>query len=245
MPRPEDEPPERAIADLTSGQLLAKVMISLLPRSTVAARATGAEDADEADAPAVPVVLDPACYHGTLLTAVSDRFADRVRLAGQEIQESAAEIAALNLRNDAHGVPYEIQAGDSLLDDQLAKYLGAAAAVVCEPPSTSHSGRRPNWPPIRAGNSASRRHVMASWPGCNIATRICARAAWLSWPYPPGPACRYLASTSGPALVRSGALRDVIALPRGMGSSPAPMCTSGSCNALTARSVMRPCVWST
>ena len=48
------EEPERAIADLTSGQLLATVIASLLPRSTAAAQRVDA-DAD------APVVLDPAC----------------------------------------------------------------------------------------------------------------------------------------------------------------------------------------
>ena len=48
--------PERAITDLTSGQLLAKVMVSLLPRS-IDCRADG-ETPTTADPPAV---LDPAC----------------------------------------------------------------------------------------------------------------------------------------------------------------------------------------
>ena len=89
------EEPERAIADLTSGQLLARVMASLLPRSTAAAQPV---DAD-ADAPAV---LDPACSDATLLMAVADRFGNRVKLAGQEIDEEAASTAAVNLRSDAH-----------------------------------------------------------------------------------------------------------------------------------------------
>jgi hypothetical protein len=82
-------------------------------------------------------VIDRACSRGTQLLAV----ADRVRLAGQEIQESAAAVAALNLRGHAHGVPYEIHVGDSLRDSQLGPYLGAAAAVVCEPPFDL-----PQWP---------------------------------------------------------------------------------------------------
>ena len=73
--------------------------------------------------------------------AVADRFGNRVRLAGQEIQESAADLAALNLRSSPHDVQYEIHVGDSLLDDQLTQYLGAAAAVVCEPPLD-----QPQWP---------------------------------------------------------------------------------------------------
>src|ERR1022692_892566 len=90
----QPEIPERAVADLTSGQLLARVMVSLLPRSIAEAPVD-----DDAEA---PVVIDPPCLHATLLLAVADRFGDRVRLAAQEIQESAASVAALNLRGHAH-----------------------------------------------------------------------------------------------------------------------------------------------
>ena len=89
----------------------------------------------------VPVVLDPACGTGTALLAVADRFGDRVRLAGQEISQDYARTARLRLSEDANGAAYEVHAGDSLLDNQLAQYLGQAAAVVCEPPFDL-----PQWP---------------------------------------------------------------------------------------------------
>lgn len=217
MPGLEGEFPERAIADLTSGQLLAKVMVSLLPRSTAAARASDADEADEDDAPAV---LDPACYHATLLAAVADRFGDRIRLAGQDIQEPATEIAALNLRNNAHGLPYEIHAGDSLLANQLGKYLGTAAAVVCEPPiglpqwPSAEPVNDPRWefgiPGPRDGELAWVQHCYAHLRPRGVAVvavspRTCLQVS--------GQHIRA-------ALVRSGALRDVIALPKGMGSEP-------------------------
>jgi type I restriction-modification system DNA methylase subunit/predicted DNA-binding transcriptional regulator AlpA len=213
----EGDFPERTLADLTSGQLLAKVMVSLLPRSTAAARTTEADDADEDDAPAV---LDPACYHATLLMAVADRFGDRVTLAGQDIHEPATEIAALNLRNNANGVPYEIHTGDSLLDDQLAKYLGAAAAVVCEPPfdlpqwPSAELAADPRWefgiPAPRDGELAWVQHCYAHLRPRGVAVvavspRTCVQVS--------GQHIRA-------ALIRSGALRDVIALPKGMGSEP-------------------------
>jgi hypothetical protein len=204
--------PERAVADLTPGQLLARVMVSLLPRSIVEAPAD-----DDAEA---PVVIDPACFHGTLLLAVADRFGDRVRLAGQEIQESAAAMAALNLRGHAHGVPYEIHTGDSLLDDQLGTYLGAAAAVVCEPPfdlpqwPSAELTTDPRWefgiPAPRDGELAWVQHCYAHLRPRGVAIvavspRTCVQLS--------GEHIRA-------ALVRSGALRDVIALPEGMGSVP-------------------------
>jgi hypothetical protein len=192
--------------------LLARVMVSLLPRSI--AEAPADDDAEP------PVVIDPACFHGTLLLAVADRFGDRVRLAGQEIQEAAAAIAALNLRGHAHGVPYEIYAGDSLRDNQLAPYLGAAAAVVCEPPFDL-----PQWP-------AAELTTDPRWAFGIPAPRD-SELAWVQHAYahlrPRGVAIvavspRTCVQSSGEhiraALVRSGALRDVIALPKGMGSEP-------------------------
>ena len=204
--------PERAIADLTSGHLLARVMVSLLPRSIAEAPID-----DDAEA---PVVIDPACSHGTLLLAVADRFGDRIRLAGQEIQESAAAVAALNLRGHAHAVPYEIHVGDSLRDNQLDAYLGVAAAVVCEPPFDL-----PQWPSAELTTDPR-------WEFGIPAPRD-SELAWVQHCYahlrPRGVAIvavspRTCVQVSGEhiraALVRSGALRDVIALPKGMGSAP-------------------------
>ena len=64
-----------------------------------------------------------------------------MRLAGQEINEDYMRTARSNLGDSANGEVYEIYAGDSLLDNQLAQYLRKAAAVVCEPPFDS-----PQWP---------------------------------------------------------------------------------------------------
>jgi len=208
------EMPERAIADLTPGELLARVMVSLLPRSTTSAR-TG-----DADATELPVVLDPACAEASLLLAVADRFGDRIRLAGQEILEKATAAAGLNLRTAAHDVAYEIHTGDSLRDSQLSGYLGAAAAVVCEPPFD-----RTEWP--SAELTTDRR-----WEFGIPATRD-AELAWVQHCYahlrPRGVAVvavspRTCVQFSGQhiraALVRSGVLRDVIALPARMSSVP-------------------------
>jgi len=103
----QHEPQERAIADLSSGELLAKVMVSLLPHAVAAEGSAAGEDADP------PVVLDPACFTGTLLMAVADRFANQVKLAGQDIQEPATEAAALNLRANPHDVQYDIRTTSS------------------------------------------------------------------------------------------------------------------------------------
>ncbi len=224
--RVRQETPDLAVTDLTSGQLLARVMVSLLPRSTVTTRpvdATADADADDADADAAadaPAVLDPACFHATLLMAVADRFGDHLRLAGQEIKESAAAVAALNLRGNAHGVPYEIHTGDSLLDNRLGAYLGAAAAVVCEPPfdlpqwPSAELTTDPRWafgiPAPRDGELAWVQHCYAHLRPRGVAVVAVSPRTCLQ------PSGQHIRA----ALVRSGVLRDVIALPKGMGSLP-------------------------
>lgn len=217
------QPPEPGVADLTAGQLLARVMASMLPRSIGSTRHADLDDAiglDEADDPDAEVVLDPACGDGTLLQAVSDRFGSRVRLAGQEIREDAAALAALALRGSSNGSTYEIYAGNSLLDDHLSKYLGAAAAVVCEPPLDL-----PQWP-------AAQLTTDPRWSFGIPAPRD-SELAWVQHCYshlrPRGVAVvavspRTCVQQSGEhiraALVRTGVLRDVIALPTGIGSLP-------------------------
>ena len=108
--------PERSITDLRPGDLLARSIAALLPRETAVGR-PGENEAEPGflDAPDdLPVVLDPACAAGTALLAVADRFGDRVRLAGQEINQDYARTARFNLSDDSNGAAYEIHVGDSL-----------------------------------------------------------------------------------------------------------------------------------
>jgi hypothetical protein len=215
--------PERSITDLRPGDLLAASMAALLPRETVGGGLAGDDAEPEAftnTSDDLPVVLDPACATATALLAVADRFGDRVRLAGQEINPTYARAARLNLSDNVNGSVYEIYIGDSLLGNQLAQYLGKAAAVVCEPPFDS-----PRWP--EAELSTDRR-----WEFGIPAPRD-GELAWVQHCYahlrPRGVAVvavsqRTCMQPSGKgireALVRSGVLRVVIALPRGMTSVP-------------------------
>src|SRR5580693_6824718 len=84
--------PDLSISDLRPGDLLARAMTALLPRET----AVGGLAEEEAEPEAFldsPVVLDPACGTATALVAVAERFGDRVRLAGQEINKDDARTA--------------------------------------------------------------------------------------------------------------------------------------------------------
>ncbi len=232
--------PERSISDLLPRDLLARAMAALLPRSIAPDRAARDDSAwpdrpydqdrvpsgggqyrgDANDDPELPVVLDPACGAAVALMAVADRFGARIRLAGQDTDEKAARIAAFNLSGNSHGAPYEVHAGDSFTDSQLGAYLGKAAAVVCEPPFD-----RPDWP--AAELTTDRR-----WEFGIPATRD-SELAWVQHCYahlrPHGVAVaavsqRACVQPSGEhiraALVRTGVLRAVIALPKGMGSLP-------------------------
>ena len=211
--------PDLSITDLQPGDLLARAMAALLPRETAVGGSAGEEAEPEAFLDS-PVVLDPACGTATVLVAVAERFGDRVRLAGQEINKDDARTARLNLSGNANGAAYEIHAGDSLLDNQLARYLGQAAAVVCEPPFDSPEWPEtelttdPRWefgiPAPRDGELAWVQHCYAHLRSRGVAVvavlqRTCVQAS--------GEGIRA-------ALVRSGVLRAVIALPRGMTSVP-------------------------
>ncbi|MEZ0364192.1 N-6 DNA methylase [Mycobacterium sp. pUA109] len=208
--RNEDSAPETALSMWTTGELLARVMVSLLPDS---AMFWDLEDAE------LPVVMDPACASGTVLMAVADRFGEQVAVAGQDIDESLAAAASLNLRTRADNVTYEINPGDSLLDNRFSKHIGNAVAVLCEPPVDQRWPRDelvtdPRWkfgiPEVRDAELAWVQHCYAHLrPGgmavVAVSPRTCIQSS--------GQSIRA-------ALVRSGVLRDVIALPTGMGSDP-------------------------
>jgi predicted DNA-binding transcriptional regulator AlpA len=233
-------PPERSVSDLLPRELLARAMAALLPRSTTPDQATSDDsvwpdrpydqDTDPSggepdhgganDDTELPIVIDPACGVAATLMEVANRFGARIRLAGQDIDEEAARIAAFNLSGNSYGALHEVHAGDSFTDSQLSAYLGKAAAVVCEPPFD-----RPDWPVTEL--TTDRR-----WQFGIPAPRD-AELAWVQHCYahlrPHGVAVtavsrRTCVQPSGEhiraALVRAGVLRAVIALPKGMGSLP-------------------------
>ena len=235
--------PERSVADLQAGELLGRVMAALLPRETADSGhdASVQEDRDgKAGEPGtrrvpedidddlwdllsqsdfLPVVVDPACGEGNALLAVADRFGDRVRLAGQELDPGLARAALLRLSTDVSGAVYEVHVGDSLLDDRLAPYLGQAAAVVCEPPfnvqgwpETELTGD-PRWefglPAPRDGELAWVQQAFAYLRPRGVAVVAVSRRTCVA---PSGEEIRI-------ALVQSGVLRTVIELPAGMSTS--------------------------
>ena len=156
----------------------------------------------------------------TALLAVADRFGDRVKLAGQEISQDYARTARFNLSGNANGAAYEVHAGDSFLDNQLARYLGKAAAVVCVPPFGSPQWPEtelttdPRWefgiPAPRDGELAWVQHCYAHLRPRGVAVVAVSQRACV----------QHSGEGIRAALVRSGVLRVVIALPQGMTSVP-------------------------
>jgi len=232
--------PERSVSDLLPRDLLARTMVALLPRSIAPDRAArdddvrpshpyehdeefggGAQHRGDMDYDAeLPVVIDPACGAATALMAAADRFGARIRLAGQDIDEKEARIAAFNLSGNSHGAPYEVHAGDSFIDNQLGAYLSKAAAVVCEPRFD-----RPDWPVVmlttdrrwefgipapRDGELAWVQHCYAHLRPHGVAVVAVSQRTCVQ------PSSEHIRA----ALVRTGVLRAVIAMPKGIGSLP-------------------------
>ena len=86
--------PERSVSDLRPGDLLGRVMAALLPRETASGGDAPTTTGRRRPGRLCRSVLDPACGDGTALLAVADRFGDRVRLAGQELDPGLAKAAA-------------------------------------------------------------------------------------------------------------------------------------------------------
>lgn len=209
--------PEPSISTLKPDELLARSMAALLPRETAI---SPVPDPALAAAEDLPVVLDPACGDATLLLAVADRFGDRVRVAGQEIDEKLVKAAFDKLSDNPADTPYEVHTGDSLTEDRLSQYTGRAAAVVCEPPFD-----RPDWP-------AEALTTDARWE-FGIPGPRDGELAWVQHCYahlrPRGVAViavsvRTCVHQSGEAvretMIRSGSLSAVIELPHRMTSVP-------------------------
>jgi hypothetical protein len=203
--------PGRSMTSLLPRELFARAVAALMPEDVATSRNANGD---------APAILDPACAEAVLLMAVADRFGDRVRLAGQEIAEGPARIAAFNLSVNSRGAKFEVHTGDSFTDNQLAGYLGRAAAVVCEPPFD-----RPDWPVAELttdprwefGIPAPRDGELAWVQHCYAHLRPGGTAIVAVTP-------RTCIATTGEhiraALIRTGVLHAVIALPHGLSSVP-------------------------
>ncbi|MCX4388826.1 SAM-dependent methyltransferase [Micromonospora peucetia] len=157
-------------------------------------------------------VFDPACGVGGLLLAAAGRGARE--LHGQDVVGVFAAQAAARLAVQADGTKAHVQVGDSMRDDAFPTLV--ADAVLCTPPyghrEWGHEDLAydPRWmfglPPKGESELAWLQHCLAHLtPG--------GRAVLLM---PPGAAFRPSGRRIRAEMVRSGALRAVVALPVGM-----------------------------
>ncbi|MEU4477735.1 N-6 DNA methylase [Micromonospora sp. NPDC023966] len=157
-------------------------------------------------------VFDPACGAGGLLLAAAARGARE--LHGQDIVPSVAAQAAARLAVETEGTKPQVRVGDSIRSDAFP--MLAADAVLCAPPygyrDWGHEDLAydPRWvfglPPKGESELAWLQHCLAHLtPG--------GRAVLLM---PPGSAFRPSGRRIRAEMVRSGALRAVVALPVGV-----------------------------
>ncbi|MER6354744.1 N-6 DNA methylase [Streptomyces sp. NPDC001634] len=156
-------------------------------------------------------VLDPACGSGTLLAAAARRGASE--LYGQDTLPVQARRSAVSLMLTAPEATVTVHAADSLRADAFPGLL--ADAVLCNPPFGDRDWGHdelaydPRWaygvPPRAESELAWVQHALSHLtPGAHAALLL-----------PPATAGRASGRRVRAELVRSGALRAVIALPPG------------------------------
>ena len=161
--------------------------------------------------PGQGTVLDPACGTGELLAAAARHGA--VKLFGQELDASLAELTDMRLSISHEVRESEVSAGDSLRDDKFPDL--AADAVLCHPPFGDRDWGQeelaldPRWeygtPPKAEPELAWAQHAVAHLrPG--------GRAVLVM---PPAAAGRTSGRRIRAEMLRRGAIRAVIALDPG------------------------------
>ncbi|MEY2241494.1 N-6 DNA methylase [Streptomyces sp. BF23-18] len=169
-------------------------------------------------------VLDPACGVGGLLLAAGEGYGERRAeanatasvLLGVDLDPALAALTAARLgfaRADVGGARAEIKAGDSLRADPHGAVL--ADVVVCNPPFNARDwgheelATDPRWvyglPPRTEPELAWIEHALARLAPDGVAVLL----------LPPAVASRRAGRRIRGALLRTGSLRGVVALPAG------------------------------
>jgi hypothetical protein len=209
-----DASPDRSLTGLSPRELLARVLVALLPSLA---------ESEPGDDVEPPLVLDPACHDPAVLVAIAERFADHVRIAGQG--DSALVPEGVDLRR-----------GDALRDDRFAQVRGTAWAVVCIPPSTriwpaSELAADPRWrfglPDPADPDLSWVQHAFALLRPRGTAVVAVSPVAAVR---PSGRAVRA-------ALVRAGVLSDVIAVPGSLDGGGQVWVLQRDLNARTVRMI--------
>lgn len=191
---------DRDLSALEPRELLARVIVSLLPPLS---------DGDSTGDDEAPLVLDPACRDASVLLAVVERFGEHVRLAGQ----APDDVDADTVRGALPGLDLDVRVGDALQTNPFAAFPAAARAVLCVPPQPVRQ-----WPAQRLAADPRWRYGLPD-PGdpelawvqhCIAQLRPRGIAVIVMSPVTAArPSGRHVRA----ALLRDCVLRDVIALP--------------------------------
>ncbi|MFF7298721.1 N-6 DNA methylase [Streptomyces sp. NPDC008265] len=156
-------------------------------------------------------VLDPACGSGALLAAVAGRGA--TTLLGQDSVPVQAQRAMVGLSLAAPRAEVTVRLGDSLRADAFAGLT--ADAVVCNPPYGDRDWGHDElaYDPRWAYNVPGRSESELAWVQHCLAHL--GPGGWAVLILPPATASRPSGRRVRAALVRSGAVRAVLALPAG------------------------------
>ncbi|WP_307845626.1 N-6 DNA methylase [Planomonospora sp. ID67723] len=160
--------------------------------------------------PRATEVFDPSCGHGGLLIAAGSD-PGRIRAVGQERDEASARLAGARLA--VRGIDAEVRPGDALTGDGFPHLQ--ADAVLCSPPFSERGwgyeelAGDPRWqyglPPRGESELAWVQHCLAhARPGGQVVVLM-----------PPAAANRRSGRRVRSQLIRTGALRAVVALPSG------------------------------
>ncbi|MEU8496711.1 N-6 DNA methylase [Streptomyces lavendulae] len=156
-------------------------------------------------------VLDPACGSGALLAAAAGRGA--ITLLGQDSVPVQAQRAAVGLSLAAPRAEGTVRIGDSLRADAFGGLT--ADAVVCNPPYGDRDWGHDQlaYDPRWAYGVPGRAESELAWVQHCLAHLV--PGGWAVLILPPAPASRPSGRRVRAELVRSGAVRGVLALPAG------------------------------
>ncbi|MGW7296727.1 N-6 DNA methylase [Streptomyces sp. NPDC054829] len=169
------------------------------------------------DSAPVRRVLDPACGMGSLLAASGRRWSGQVpppALAGVDNDAAVARLTRARLALEFPGCERHVQSGDTLLDAPL-RHASRADVVLSYPPSNERAwghdelATDPRWtygtPPRTEPELAWVQHCLSVLEPGGVAVLV----------LPPGVASRRAGRRIRAGLVRTGAVRAVVALPPG------------------------------
>jgi hypothetical protein len=168
--------------------------------------------------PAAPgLVLDPACDTGAMLAAAARRFGPTLAYLGQDLDRAKVDSTRRTLV-EAGVAASGVVVGSPFVDDALARYRGAADAVVCLPPTGA------SWPPDET-------NLAVPWE-FGPPSQVDPYLAWMQvcysylkpggvavLPMVPAASVRASGRRVRAEMLRAGALRQVVTLPEDFAAS--------------------------